>query len=1118
MDYTEKLAQIDQLTFNGHHAQSVIAAASLLEELLRQLYSQLQPRLSPAEQQVIADKMSKVGQSKPLTQMTLGQIVGLYREAQLFDKIEKYLNRKFPRLRAADFNSFVDLRNRAAHEAADVHEDDARWIASQLRVWVREAGLLGDKAQPMKKGASAEALRPWSQCVRLNTDVESGNTAIATYAIDLGGVIAGDKNVPKVYRDAESFFRATYPTASMRRLMEEVLARLAGSVGDRVLQLRSPFGGGKSHLLLALYHGINNRKALVGNWPDAAALPDPGAVSVGWFDGEKFDVQGKEVAKGIRVKTMWGWLAWQLGGEELYKEVAYHDERKVAPGGDVIAKMISRGENPKIPKLLLLDEILKYFERAQADTDVVGGSTLGRQTLDFIQTLSTEVANSDHAVMIYSLQASARESFGNVALLDMLDHLTARVDAKREPIRGDEILPVLQRRLLTEITDPNAADQAGAAFENVTTNMRKANATDAAARRAVEDEALALRKRFRAAYPFHPTFIDIMSQRWASLPDFQRTRGALRFLAICLHVLKREDKAGPLLGAQDVPIHHADVQNALFTEVGQGDAFKAVLLHDFTSPTARARRIDERLAREYPYLSGVHPAMRLATAILMYSFGGATRAGESDGEVIGVGVTEAELLSAVISPDLDSITAQATLKELREQCLYLHFDGTRYVFKTTPNVTQLLEDEAENSVRDPEVRTTIKENLENRLAGRLGAIVWPDSSGKIPDKEPRFLLAYLPLEFAQLGDATQQERALEYFTRYGNDLRKYRNGVGLAVPDIRQIESLRRAARYLKAVELLRSKRKQLNLTTEQLDQLKERESTEKSVLESAMRTLYTTVYLPQMTDGTLSVEKIEIGGRPLSATGTHERLMELLTIVIRRVYPTITPIKLVELLRLGERTVEGEPASLGITTEQLRDSFYSVIGFPRLEDETVLRRTIITGIKDGVFGFVGRADRIERDRLKEGVGYFVGRGQVIIGKDKELREDEIDLSAGFIILPAGIETATPTETSAEPSTPPVGGTATSDIGGGTTYPPKAGGTGYSTTRARVHLRARLNRQQVYASFNAFANLADKAGEIEVSVDAQSLAGFDPVWLRNAVLEPLEEADVKIDQQSAEGF
>ena len=66
--------------------------------------------------------------------------------------------------------------------------------------------------------------------------------------------------------------------------------------------------------------------------------------------------------------------------------------------------------------------------------------------------------------------------------------------------------------------------------------------------------------------------------------------------------------------------------------------------------------------------------------------------------------------------------------------------------------------------------------------------------------------------------------------------------------------------------------------------------------------------------------------------------------------------------------------------------------------------------------------------------------------------------------------------------------------------------------RTRVALRMRLNRAQLYQTFNALANLADKAGAIEVSVTADSLQGFDPVWLRNAVQEPLDEAGIELKE------
>ena len=931
-------------------------------------------------------------------------------------------------------------------------------------------------------------LRPWSQVVHLHADVEAGDTAVATYAIDLGALVAGDRNVPRVYRRSSDFFAATHLTSGLRRLLEDVLDGLAGGKGDRVLQLRSPFGGGKSHTLAALYHAAQDRST-VDALPEGPSLPDPGPVRVAVFDGEKFDVHGRKI-NGQHVQTMWGMLAAQL---ECYDLVAYHDQNRIPPGGDVIADVLG-----DLPTLLLLDEVLNYLERILAEP--VGDSTLGRLTQNFLQSLSVEVARTSHAVLVYSLQASAHEAFGHEALLSMLDHLTSRVDAKREPVVGDEILPVLRRRLLAESPDPGAAQAAAETFATEITRMRSAHATDEAVRRAAEDDRLTLRDRIAAAYPFHPTLIETMTERWASLPDFQRTRGALRFLAVCLHTLKRESRAGVLLGPGDIPIEDEDVAHAFFTEVGQREPFKAVLQRDFIGPNARVKRIDERLAREHPNLSGVCPATRIATAILAYSFGGLLRAGDEGGEPIATGVTESELLAAVIGPDLDSLTAQVVLKELREQCLFLHYDGAHYVFKTTPNVTQVLEDQA-TYVKPPEIEAAIEEELSNRLAGRTAAILWPKRSDAIPHQEPRFLLAYLPLDFAMLGDAAQEQHAQELLTQYGDRPRSYRNGLGLAVPERDQVEPLRRAMRYLKAIERVRSKRKSFNLTTAQMQQLKEREQTENTKFESAIRNLYQSVWLPVMGEKALEIEKVSLAGRPLRSQGIHERLMELLTEVPPpRLFRTVTPEKIVELMRLGQ----GEEPVIAVGTDQIVGAFYGALDFLRVESEAVLRRAIAQGVQEGIFGYVGRTGQEEVNQLKEKVTYLVSSEVAQIGVD--LSEGKVDLRSAFIVLPQAIETEVPT-----PPTPP--GTVEVPPGPGPQPPIPPPTPPPVTAQTTIRLTMRMTRQQLYASFNAIGNLADAAGSIRMKIEAQKLDGFDPTWLRNAVLEPLDEADVKVEEE-----
>jgi hypothetical protein len=939
-------------------------------------------------------------------------------------------------------------------------------------------------------------LHPWTQAVHLQADVEAGQTAVAIYAIDLGALVAGDESVPLIYRRARDFFATTHLTSGLHRLLEDMLGGLAGKSGDRVLQLRSPFGGGKSHTLAALYHAGNERAALDA-LPEAKGLPNPGKVRVAVFDGEKFDTkQGKDI-NGLHAKTLWGYLAAQLGCYEL---VADHDRDLIAPGGDVVARMLGKGTKKPEPIMILLDEVLKYMERVMALP--VGESTLGRQTLDFLQTLSVEVAGTSNAVMVYSLQASTREAYGDEELLTMLDHLTSRVDAKREPVSGDEILPVLRRRLLAETPKAEAARNVAEAFSDEITHVRAAHAADDSSRRDAEDDRLTLLDRFVAAYPFHPALIDIMRERWASLPDYGRTRGALRFLAICLHTLKRDNAAGLLLGPGDVPIGDKDVQQAFFTEVGQREPFKAVLERDFFGQNARVSRIDDRLARENPRLSGVCPAMRMATAILMYSFGGPSRVGEEGGEPVAPGVSESELLSTVVTPEIDSITAQAVLKDLREQCLYLHFDGVRYVFKTTPNITQVLEQEAEH-VSKEEIEQAIHDELENRLRGRLAAILWPHESQFIPDREPRFLLAYLPLDVASENEAKQKSLADEMFTKYGDKPRRHRNGLGLAIPERNQVNPLRRAVRYLKAIDRVRSKRQSYNLSTSQMDQLKDREKTDLAAQEAAIRSLYQSVWLPLKMDGKrVEIEKVSLSGRPLQSQNIHERLFELLSISPPRLFPSVTPEKILELLKIGSS--KGSP--LGVTTGKIVESFYEILGYPRLESDNVIRQAVANGVRSGVFGYTGRASQVDLNQLREGGTYLVDASHVRLGS---LPDDEIDMSAGVIVLPQAIRPETPSEV--EIVTP---GDDVSQETERTAIPEASQEThGYTAKRTHLRLSMQMTRQQLFAAWNAFKNLADLVGNIRLTIEVDKADGFDQSWLQNALYEPLDEADVDVQEE-----
>ena len=329
---------------------------------------------------------------------------------------------------------------------------------------------------------SATSPRPWLQCVALHPDVLADDFSEDIFALDLGPLsdylIAKDlrlseaelRRVPAVYRDADSFFAASYLTSGLRSLLEDVLGRLVGAGGNRVLRLQTPFGGGKSHTLAALLHAARSRTAL-DSLPEAAGLPKPEGVRVAVVDGQFFDpTSGKRSPGGdVSARTIWGWVAWALRGREGYDLVRAQDEARVAPGGDALVELLKGG-----PSLILLDELLQYLISAGGIR--IEQTTLRDETLSFLQRLTAAVGSVDNAVLVYALQSSKRESLEYTGLLQVVEHLAARKDQRREPVEGNEILNVIQRRLLAGQPDASAAAATADAYGQVFTQMRRAYA------------------------------------------------------------------------------------------------------------------------------------------------------------------------------------------------------------------------------------------------------------------------------------------------------------------------------------------------------------------------------------------------------------------------------------------------------------------------------------------------------------------------------------------------------------------------------------------------------------------------------------------------------------------
>jgi uncharacterized protein len=184
--------------------------------------------------------------------------------------------------------------------------------------------------------------RVWEVC-EPHPDVFARDPDPSLFAISLHHVVQG--HADRDYTDPERFFSRTYMTRALSDLLERVIGRLAGQGrGAPILRLETPFGGGKTHTMTALYHIARNPEELsehevikpILERLNLRALPT--GVHVAVLDGRSLEVRERRI-NGITIRTLWGELAFQLGGKEGYEMVADADEARIAPGSELIDEL-----------------------------------------------------------------------------------------------------------------------------------------------------------------------------------------------------------------------------------------------------------------------------------------------------------------------------------------------------------------------------------------------------------------------------------------------------------------------------------------------------------------------------------------------------------------------------------------------------------------------------------------------------------------------------------------------------------------------------------------------------------------------------------------------------------
>lgn len=127
--------------------------------------------------------------------------------------------------------------------------------------------------------------------------------------------------------------------------LAEVFGRLAGdNSAPATHRLETAFGGGKTHTLIALTHLGFRAQALAAvtrDIIDAQLLPAPGDVGVVGVAGDELPVhqpQGTDLVP----YTLWGDIAYQIGGEALYQQVEGEARSHAAPGKNYFERVMGQ--------------------------------------------------------------------------------------------------------------------------------------------------------------------------------------------------------------------------------------------------------------------------------------------------------------------------------------------------------------------------------------------------------------------------------------------------------------------------------------------------------------------------------------------------------------------------------------------------------------------------------------------------------------------------------------------------------------------------------------------------------------------------------------------------------
>ncbi len=861
-----------------------------------------------------------------------------YSERSLVSELREWRNKwaHQENFSSDDAERVLDSITRLLTAISAPQADEVGKMKQELRRQVYEEQARSERRRgtaSLVEGAFAGGMKPWREVVNPHPDVASGRYQQAEFAADLWQVHIGQGS--DEYRKPVEFFRRTYLTESLKHLLVGAAQRLTGQGGDPVVQLQTNFGGGKTHSMLALYHLFSGVAAatLPGVEPMLAeaelqTLPTAKRVVL---VGNKLS-PGNPITKadGTVVRTLWGELAYQLGGKPAFDRIAADDEHATSPGDRLRELFDAHG-----PCLILIDEWVAYARQLHDQADLPGGTF--ETMFSFAQALTESAKLAKNCLLVISLPASDTTGsphtqsddveVGGIRgreALDRLRNVIGRIESSWRPASAEEGFEIVRRRLFDTLSTEGHTqrDVTARAFAELYRHEK--------AEFPRECSDADYEKRIQAAYPIHPEIFDRLYTDWSTLIKFQRTRGVLRLMAAVIHSLWEKGDKNPLIMPSTVPLDDPRVQFELTRYLS--DNWTPIMEKDVDGPSSLPLKIDG----EVPNLGKLHAARRVARTIFLGSAPTAAAAHR--------GLEDRRVRLGCVMPGESPAVFGDALRRLAGQATFLYQDGPRVWYSTQPTVTKLADDKAEQLKRDPdkvahELERRVRQDLKKQ--GDFSRIhPFPQSGGAdiADDYDSRLVVLDAAHPYSKEADNAAEKLASEILLTRGNAPRKYRNTLVFLAPDKVRLQDLDEAVRRYLAWSSILDETDVLNLDPQQVKQAETQKASAESAVNARIPEAFNMLLVPTQANpqaSTIEWQAIRLQGNDALAVRASKKLRNE-ELLIGTLGATIL-----------RKHLDDVPLWRGnsVSIKQLAEDFASYLYLPRLIGPEVLVDAIRNGL-----------------------------------------------------------------------------------------------------------------------------------------------------------------------------